>query len=854
MNGTALLAEFREGRSEDAFRELVLRYTNLVFSAAKRRVSNASLAGEIAQIVFVRLAKAAPKLRGDAELVAWLHRTTVHASIDLWRSENRRRNREQQAVAMQTNPNETVPWNDLAPVLDDAVNDLSDAERQAIVLRFFDDKSMRDVGATLGVSENAAKMRVSRALDRLRNLLSARGVACGALALGAMLAEHSVEAAPAPIAATLATLKIPAATGGGITAGMLTGGIAALLLVGTVVWLLWISAPNNAVQQTPVGTQANASTSDAATAATTSDGAPASKDPDPLWLLQAVGRARERINSGIAEYYCFSENTYQGPRNTNHLRLAALFDGSKLRFESIGREYSYVGVGKEGEASAAKMKELGLDQEGAVQAGLLTPFESHHVVAYDGSVVMDYWETDKKSHSASIKDPDKDSAAMHFDPRMLGITAFLRRAAIDLYLGYQNAKSIKLLGKELVEDKLAWRVSVVGKYDQSHDFWLDVDHPTDVLKHAEGSRVVLSKYDGRSPIPVEVIIKEPKSAWHLVQTNGQFNIAVEPTSFTLAGLGMQIGADVIDYRNHRRIGYWTGNGLSDDLPKKNAKVTGGPRLSELMALLEQNPTSHFALESAIWINLNTPDGPEVEKSAEVILQEHIESPELFELCKEQIRVRHRSSKQLLQALLDKNPNSGIKAMACFNLATLAKDRATNGLNNEAKAEADKLFERVIREFPKFNQVHNATRELDELRRMSIGNQAPDIEGVDLEGQPMRLSDYRGKVVLVYFWGHYYDNFDEHHKLIAAMDGKPFALIGVNCDEKPGTAKAILEKHQIAWPSFFDGVYWEGPIHAKWQVRKWPSTYILDKNGIIRYRDLRGFKELQEAVNSLLPQE
>src|SRR5689334_4231774 len=176
MNGTELLAEFRERRSEDAFRELVRRYTNLVFAAAKRRVSNASLAGEITQIVFIRLAKAAPKIRTDAELAAWLHRTTVHASIDLWRSENRRRTREQHAVAMQTDPNETVPWNDLAPVLDDAVNDLNDADRQAVVLRFFDDKSMRDVGATLGVSEDAAKMRVSRALERLRNLLTARGV------------------------------------------------------------------------------------------------------------------------------------------------------------------------------------------------------------------------------------------------------------------------------------------------------------------------------------------------------------------------------------------------------------------------------------------------------------------------------------------------------------------------------------------------------------------------------------------------------------------------------------------------------------------------------------------------------
>ena len=98
MNGTDLLAEFRKTRSEEAFGELVRRYTNLVYSVAKRRLSNVPLAQDVTQIVFIRLAKAAPSIRGDAELVAWLHRTTVHASIDLWRSESRRQSREEIAA------------------------------------------------------------------------------------------------------------------------------------------------------------------------------------------------------------------------------------------------------------------------------------------------------------------------------------------------------------------------------------------------------------------------------------------------------------------------------------------------------------------------------------------------------------------------------------------------------------------------------------------------------------------------------------------------------------------------------------------------------------------------------------
>src|SRR4051794_29880629 len=103
MNGTDLLGEFRKSGSDRAFGELVRRYTNLVYSAARRRLSNDAAAEDATQTVFIRLASAPPDLRDDAALVAWLHRTTVHVSIDLWRLETRRRVREEHAAVMQTN-------------------------------------------------------------------------------------------------------------------------------------------------------------------------------------------------------------------------------------------------------------------------------------------------------------------------------------------------------------------------------------------------------------------------------------------------------------------------------------------------------------------------------------------------------------------------------------------------------------------------------------------------------------------------------------------------------------------------------------------------------------------------------
>lgn len=852
MNGTDLLAEFRERRSEEAFRELVLRYTNLVFSVAKRRVSNASLAEEITQIVFIRLAKAAPKLPGDAALAAWLHRTAVHASIDLWRSEIRRRNRENYAVAMQTDPNETAPWNDLAPVLDDAVNELTDADRQAIVLRFFADKSMRDVGAGLGVSEDAAKMRVSRALERLRHLVGARGVSCGALALATMLAEYSVEAAPAHVAAGLAALKLPAPVVG-ITTPVLVGGVATLLLVGAAFWFLRSATPVTRPLAQPTVTLAQADATGPTTTPANSGATPGTQDPDPLALLHAVARARERIASGSMEFYGFSEYMYRGQRATNHLRLAALFDGPKLRFESVGREYRYVLMGEgASEISDAKIQELGLDQEGAARAGLLTAFESRHVFVHDGAVLMDYCENDKRSVGTTIKNASEGGSGWSFNPRCLGLRAHVYAdSKVEDCLGYNQAKAINLLGKELVEDRLAWHVQVQTQYDAALHFWLDVDHPTRVLKHAAGQEVAISKYGGASPLPVEVSSVDRHFKRVISQTSAQLNPSVDPSSFTLAGLGMQVGTAVSDNRISRHIGYWTGTGLSEGLPPKQTNTTKAqppPNLAELMALLENNPTSHFALEAAVWILRNVPDGPEVEKAAEVIVQEHIENPELLQLCEDQNRMRHRSSKRLLQAALDKNPNPDIKATACLTLAMLLKHEAKHGLNKKETAEAGKLFDRLIREYPKSDLARRAKPELHELRRLTVGSPAPEMEGVDLDGQPMRLTDYRGKVVVLHFWSIHYDEPEQHHKLVANLAGKPFALIGVNSDNNLKRAQAAVEKFGITWPSFFDGA--SGPIRSNWNVNTWPSILVLDQNGIIRHYDLRGNK-LEEAVKALL---
>src|SRR5439155_13241980 len=136
---------------------------------------------------------------------------------------------------------------------------------------------------------------------------------------------------------------------------------------------------------------------------------------------------------------------------------------------------------------------------------------------------------------------------------------------VEQRLGYQDATSLKLLGKELVEDILAWHIKVESQHGWSPHFWLEADHPTRVIKHVDGSDIVVSRYEGSSPIPVQILITNPKSSRRIEQTSAQFNVPIDPASFSLAGLAMPIGTDVSDNRIHRRIGYWTGNGLSEQL-------------------------------------------------------------------------------------------------------------------------------------------------------------------------------------------------------------------------------------------------------------------------------------------------
>ena len=203
-----LLRDYAEHGHEAAFRDLVTRHTDLVYSAALRQVYSPDLAGDIAQSVFTDLArKARPlaeKLPDAGSLAGWLHRGTRYAALSYLRDTRCRLANERQAMEQLLTNSESAPdWERIRPVLDEALDSLGDEDREALLLRYFKNHDFRAVGLALGVSDDAAQKRVSRAVESLREFFVKRGVTVGASGLVALLAANAVQAAPAGLAATI---------------------------------------------------------------------------------------------------------------------------------------------------------------------------------------------------------------------------------------------------------------------------------------------------------------------------------------------------------------------------------------------------------------------------------------------------------------------------------------------------------------------------------------------------------------------------------------------------------------------------------------------------------------------------
>ena len=310
-------------------------------------------------------------------------------------------------------------------------------------------------------------------------------------------------------------------------------------------------------------------------------------------------------------------------------------------------------------------------------------------------------------------------------------------------------------------------------------------------------------------------------------------------------------------------------------------------VARMMELVESAPDDPAVVDALIWVVDFGGQTKEADRAIERLDRDHAQNPKVGQVSGRLARHMSPAAERLLRAIAQKNPVRSIQGRASFDLACLLRDEAQLvrqlKLNKEFAArvtqvhgpehtealrakepdalakEAESLFEDVVEKFAGASDREGdlakaAEAELHEIRGLAIGKTAPEITGEDLNGRPMKLSDYRGKVVVLDFWGDWCGPcramYPHERSLVKRLDGKPFALLGINSDSDPQKLTARMKEENVTWPFWRDGGSTQGPIAAAWNIHGWPTIYVLDHKGVIRYKGVRG-EAMDKAVNTLL---
>jgi len=266
----------------------------------------------------------------------------------------------------------------------------------------------------------------------------------------------------------------------------------------------------------------------------------------------------------------------------------------------------------------------------------------------------------------------------------------------------------------------------------------------------------------------------------------------------------------------------------------------------LMKIVEANPDDAGAVKALCWLATQANGTPESAKAIELIGTRYAGSAGVWEAAQQLYRTPRAQAEPVLRAIIKNNTNPEDRCAATHALATVLFNASENLTTPEAKKdreEAKSLFMDVIANYATvtvqgFKPADQSAAVLYEMENLAIGCVAPDIEGKDASGTPFKLSEYRGKNVLLVFWGswchscHYF--LPQLRELQTKLKDQPFAVVGVNSDILP-ELKTFLAAENIPWRNFADESS-TGPISALWNIRNWPTLYVIDAKGVIHAKN------------------
>lgn len=309
------------------------------------------------------------------------------------------------------------------------------------------------------------------------------------------------------------------------------------------------------------------------------------------------------------------------------------------------------------------------------------------------------------------------------------------------------------------------------------------------------------------------------------------------------------------------------NGASIDLSKHPANET----LPKVQAYAESNAGNPEAVPALVWMLKNArnaagiPTGGKtaVAWAVERLRRDHVADPAIKDALPSMrylsFQLGSEPLMRIYNAVADKNPDKATRALAWFNIAQtyfVSGNSAgpAHGGTETPRQKAKGILKMLVSDYADTPAAAEAAALLKATQGIGIGMEALDVAGPDVNGKTIQLSEYRGKVVCMVFWGSWCGPcmamLPHEKEIVRKNAGKPFVMLGINSDQTVASLKKTMADKGVDWPVIWGGPASNHPIARAWEVTGWPTVVVLDHEGIVRYKNVRG-QELERAIEDLI---